>query len=278
MKSKDLNCKMDFNYRSVSADEVEKRITNYGKDTEKYADAAEIEYNGYKGCSVSYTDWSGVKKYVLLMLCEEEEGKWYGLDIAVEKNSTSSSAAAFDGSEYYNSEEFQNLLKSIIFTKIEPVKVDGVLGQNRDLVVKTLTAPNEDYTVSQFPDTNGVMNAYMLIDGKYNNSGAYFRIYNQTNLDEKKFATLDSTLEYYQGDTWKYTFTDKKLADLNVKIENRPNATNPSDKYSVWESGYFEKDGKVYNFLYYRYEDVPEEIGTQLIKDVIANMYEYTEE
>lgn len=284
LTSKDMNCKMTFNFLKVAANEIEKRKEGYDKDTEKYSEYSEIEYAGYKGNSVNYTDWSGVKKYGLLMLqeFEDEEGKndkfWYGLSFAIEKSSTSSSAAEFDAAEYYNLEEFQNLLNSIIFTKTEPVKVDGTLGANRDLVVKKLTAPSADYTVAQYKDTNGVMSAYMLTDGKYNGSGAYFRVYNATNLDTTKFATLDKVLEYYSGGSWNYTFTDETLGDQAVKVEHNPKANPTSDKYSIWESGYFEKDGKVYNFLYYRYEDVPEEIGTQLIKDVLANMYEYTEE
>ena len=89
---------------------------------------------------------------------------------------------------------------------------------------------------------------------------------------------VDKVLEYYSGGSWNYTFTDETLGDQAVKVEHNPKANPTSDKYSIWESGYFEKDGAVYNYLYYRYEDVPEEIGTQLIKDVLANMYEYTEE
>ena len=277
MKSTDLNCKIELSFKNVAADEATKRVEKYSEDTEKYAEATEIEYAGYKGCSVNYTDWSGTKKFVLLMLGEADEGKWYGLDISIEKYSTFSTAAEFDAPEYYNSEEFQNLLNSIQYTKTEPVQVDGVLSQNRDLVVKKLTAPSDEYTVEQYPDTNGVMNAFMLTEGQYNGSGAYFRVYDETNIDTTKFATLDKVIEYYTGDTWKYTYTDEKLAGLDVKVEHKPSDTAPSEKYAVWEAGFFEKDGKVYNFLYYRYAEVPEEIGTKLIEEVVANMYEYTE-
>ena len=277
MKSTDLNCKIELSFIKAAADEATKRVERYATDTEKYAEATEIEYAGYKGCSVNYTDWSGTKKFVLLMLGEADEEQWYGLSISIEKSSTFSTAAEFDAPAYYNSEDFQNLLNSVQYSKTEPVEIDGVLSQNRDLVVKKLTAPNADYTVEQYPDTNGVMNVFLLTDGQYKDSGAYFRVYDETNIDTTKFATLDKVIEYYTGDTWKYTYTDEKLAGLDVKVEHRPNDTAPSEKYAVWESGYFEKDGKVYNFLYYRYAEVPEDIGTKLIQDVVANMYEYTE-
>ena len=113
------------------------------------------------------------------------------------------------------------------------------------------------------------MSAFLLKDGKYNGSGAYFRVYSASNIDKEKFGTLDKVLEYYQGSTWNYTYTDDTLAGQAVKIEHNPKATSTSDKYSIWESGYFEKDGEVFNFLYYRYTDVPEEIGTKLITEVL---------
>lgn len=284
LKSKDLNSTITLKYSPVDSNEIEKRKENYDKDTSKYTEYAEIEFAGYKGYTVNYTDYSGTKKTGLLMLCKNEaentnqKEKWYAFEFTVEKSSTSSSAAEFDAVEYYNSEDFQNLLNSIQFEKVDPIDVGGVIGANRDLAVKELKAPSDDYTVYQAPETNGIMNAYMLKDGKYNGSGAYFRVYNQSNIDKEKFATLDKVLEYYQGGTWNYTFTDDTIADLKVKVEHNPKGSSSSEKYSVWKAGYFEKDGKVFNFLYYVYEDVPTEIGEQLIKDVIANMFDVTEE
>ena len=281
--SEDINCDMEVRFDGVYAKEIENRKENYAEDTEKYTDIEDIEVAGFKGYTVNITDYSGTEKYVFLMLArneaveENEYNAWYALGISLKADS-SYGDVKFDAKEYYNSEDFQNLLKSIIFTKTEPFSVDGVLGENRDLAVKKLTAPNEQYTVSQHPDTNGVMNAYMLKDGKYSGSGAYFRVYSMQGLDSEKFATLDKVLEYYQGGSFKYTFTDGKAGNLDVKIEHRPSQTTTSDKYAVWDAGYFEKDGKPYAFLYYRYEDVPEEIGTQLIDDVLAGMFLVNEE
>lgn len=274
LESEDLNSRIELNFNKVSADEVTKRKENYDEKTDEYTEYEEIEFAGYKGLAVNYSDWSGTKKYGMLMLTEVKEGEgskegWYALDFSIEKISTSSSAAEFEPAEYYKSEDFQNLLNSLQFKRIDPVEVDGVLGDDRYIVVKELTAPNDEYTVSQYPDTNGVMSAYMLKNGKYSTSGAYFRVFCASNIDENKFGTLDKVLDYYQSGSWNYTYTDETLAGQNVKVEHNPKSTTKADKYSVWESGYFEKDGKVFNFLYYRYEDVPEEIGTQLIQDVL---------
>ena len=280
---KNLNAEIEVKFDGVTANAIEKRKENYAEDTEKYTGIEDIEVAGYKGYTVSITDYSGTEKYVFLMLEKDESAEensaheWYSLGISIQKYS-SYSEPEFDAVEYYNSEDFQNLLKSIIFTKTEPYSVDGVLGQNRDLAVKNLVAPNENYRVSQYPDTNGVMSAYILQDGKYNGSGAYFRVYSMEGIDAEKFGTLDKVLEYYQGSSFNYTYTDGKAGNLDVKIEHRPNQTSTSEKYSVWDAGYFEKDGKPYAFLYYRYEDVPEEIGTQLIDDVLDGMFLVTEE
>ena len=272
LKSKDLNAKITISFVKVASNEIEKRKEGYDKKPDEYSDTQDIEFAGLKGITTNYKHWSGEQKFVFFMLSEipnDENGGWYGLNIMIEKLSTSSSAAEFDAIAYYSEEEFQNLLNSLIFTKLDPIEVGGVLGQDRYLIVKELEAPSDDYTVSQYPDTNGVMSAFLLKDGKYNGSGAYFRVYSASNIDKEKFGTLDKVLEYYQGSTWNYTYTDDTLAGQAVKIEHNPKATSTSDKYSIWESGYFEKDGEVFNFLYYRYTDVPEEIGTKLITEVL---------
>ena len=281
LESEELNSDIKIGFTVVAADEIQERKTNYEENAEDYTGFEEIEFAGYKGCVVNYNDWSGTEKMGILMLKEVKEGEgseegWYALEFSIAPGSTSSDVE-FDAEKYYGEEDFQNLLKSIQFKLIDKVQVDGVLGDDRSIIVKTLTPPNDNYEVSQFPDTNGVMSAYMLKDGKYNGSGAYFRVYCMNNIDEEKFATLDKVLEYYQGDTWKYTYTDSTIAGQPVKVEHNPKKTETSEKYSVWESGYFEKDGKVFNYLYYRYEDVPEEIGTQLITDVLGGISFYQE-
>lgn len=282
LESDDMNCDMVVKFNAVYSSEIENRKANYAEDTEQYSNFEEIEVAGFKGYAVDIKDYSGTNKVVFLMLArneaveENEYNAWWALEISIEAQS-SYADTEFDAVTYYSGEEFQNLLKSIIFTKTTPYTVDGVLGANRDLAVKNLTAP-EGYTVSQYPDTNGVMSSYLLPDGKYNGSGAYFRVYSMEGIDPEKFGTLEKVLEYYQKDTFKYTYTDGKAGNLDVKIEHRPSQTSTSDKYAVWDSGYFVKDGKPYNFLYYRYEDVPEEIGTKLIDDVIAGMFLVTEE
>ena len=272
LKSKDLNSKITISFVKAVSNEIEKRKTGYEQKPDEYSNIQEIEFAGLKGITTDYKHWSGNQKIVFFMLSEiegDENNSWYGVNILIEKLSTSSSATEFDPVQYYSEEEFQNLLNSLIFTKIDKVDVDGILGSDRYLIVKELEAPSEEYTVAQYPDTNGVMSAFMLKDGKYNGSGAYFRIYSASNIDKEKFGTLDKVMEYYSGSTWNYTYTDDTLAGQAVKIEHNPKASSTSDKYSIWESGYFEKDGEVFNFLYYRYTDVPEEIGTKLITEVL---------
>ena len=280
LESKDLNARIQIGFDEVFSNVVESKKEDIDKKPEDYTDFQEVEYNGYKGYFVTEVDEKDPAKEGVLLLKEiegDENEKWYALDITLKKENAYSKDVEFDPLAYFNEDAFQNLLKSITFTQIDKVEVDGVLGADREIVIKKLTAP-EGYNVAQFPDTNGVMSAYMLPTGKWNSSGAYFRVFVPRKSSGERYGSLDEVLEYYSGHSFNYTFTDSNLAGQPVKVEHRPKATTTDAKYSVWDSGYFEKDGVVYNFLYYRYADVPEEVGTKLITDVLGGISFYSEE
>ncbi len=44
-----------------------------------------------------------------------------------------------------------------------------------------------------------------------------------------------------------------------------------SEKYKTWIAGYFEKDGKVYDFLYIQYVGVDDSLGEKLVNNVLNN-------
>lgn len=59
-----------------------------------------------------------------------------------------------------------------------------------------------------------------------------------------------------------------------VKVDVSRHAIGESsspEKYKTWIAGYFEKDGKVYDFLYIQYVGVDDSLGEKLVNNVLNN-------
>ncbi len=157
--------------------------------------------------------------------------------------------------------------------KIEGKKVDGIISSNHKLIVKNLENPDENkYYVNQYPDTNGVTSIYALKEvNKYKGEGASFRLTYYGN--EGNYKDLDTCLAY-QEKTFKKKFEDYTLFGQKVKVDVSRHAigeTSSPEKYKTWIAGYFEKDGKVYDFLYIQYVGVDDSLGEKLVNNVLNN-------
>ena len=132
--------------------------------------------------------------------------------------------------------------------------------------------PDESkYEVVQYPDSNGVMNKYRVKEGKYEDEGVQLRISYYGN--EGNYKDLETCLAYREK-TAKDVFQDYSLFGQNVKVNVKKYAIGESsspEKYKMWISGYFEKEGKVYEFLYVQYVGVEDSLGEKLVNNVLNN-------
>lgn len=74
--------------------------------------------------------------------------------------------------------------------------------------------------------------------------------------------------------TFKRKFEDYTLFGQKVKVDVSRHAigeTSSPEKYKTWIAGYFEKDGKVYDFLYIQYVGVDDSLGEKLVNNVLNN-------
>ena len=69
-------------------------------------------------------------------------------------------------------------------------------------------------------------------------------------------------------------FEDYTLFGQKVTVDVSRHAIGESsspEKYKTWIAGYFEKDGKVYDFLYIQYVGVDDSLGEKLVNNVLNN-------
>lgn len=232
---------------------------------DNYAETNYTVLGGYEYC----TDNSYFSKSLL-----NEFDEFWHIAATIKMEKYKSSGTDVNIQDFAKTEEFKNMLGSIVFNdKIEGKKVDGAISDNHKLIVKSLKNPDESkYKVIQYPDSNGVMNKYIIKDGKYQDEGVYLRVtYFENEGNYKDLATCLA----YREKTFKEVFQDYSLFGQNVKVNVKRYAIGESSapaKYKMWISGYFEKDGKVYEFLYVQYVGVEDSLGEQLVNNVLGNI------
>ena len=146
-------------------------------------------------------------------------------------------------------------------------------GNCLQVIVKNIENPDESkYYVNQYPDSNGVTSIYGLNEvNKYKGEGVSFRLTYYGN--EGNYQNLDTCLAY-QEKTFKKKFEDYNLFGQKVKVDVSRHAIGESsspEKYKTWMAGYFEKDGKVYDFLYIQYVGIEDSLGEKLVNNVLNN-------
>lgn len=222
----------------------------------------------------NYTDFGGYEYY--------DKNSYYGISLLDEKSSEKQNYALvvsirkknytkdLDFKELLDSKDFKGIMKSIKFrTDVEGKKLDGVLSDNHMLLVKKLS-DGDGYVVKQYSDSlTGVMTSYQIKDGKYNPSGAFFRV-EYSDL-KKLYNDMDGVLKH-RKDVFDDEYVDSDLYGLKVKekVSDYSNST-----YSRYSTGYFEKDGEVFSYYFTINEDVKNEIGKKLVNDVLDNMEIY---
>ena len=262
--NEEKNIKISFNFSKTYESSMKKEKENKSSK-ENYTEKNYTELGGYE-----YYD--KLNYYGANLLSKNEEGSCLQVIVKIGKNKNN--GADLDVTEYAKSEELKNILKSMTLNdKIEGKKIDGTISSNHKLIVKKLENPDESkYYVSQYPDTNGVTNIYALKEvNKYKGEGAFFRLTYYGN--EGNYKDLDTCLAY-QEKTFKKKFEDYNLFGQKVKVDVSRHAIGESsspEKYKNWIAGYFEKDGKVYDFLYIQYVGIEDSLGEKLINNVLNN-------
>ena len=254
---------------SISFDKIASSSMKDAKESASKKDNyAETNYTGLSGYEYC-TD----KNYYGKSLLNEFDEFWH-IAVVIKMEKYKSNGADVNIQEFAKSEEFKGILSSITFNdKIEGKKVDGAISDNHKLIVKSLKNPDESkYEIVQYPDSNGVMNKYRIKEGKYEDEGVQLRIsYYGSEGNYKDLATCLA----YREKTFKDVFQDYSLFGQNVKVNVKKYAIGESSaptKYKMWISGYFEKEGKVYEFLYVQYVGVEDSLGEKLVNNVLNNI------
>ena len=230
-----------------------------------YAETNYTQLGGYEYC----TD----ENYFGKSLLNQFDEFWH-IAVTIKMEKYKSNGTDVNVQEFAKSKEFKNILTSITFNdKIEGKKVDGAISNNHKLIVKSLENPDESkYEVIQYPDSTGVMNKYVVKEGKYEDEGVHLRVTYYEN--EGNYKDLATCLAYRER-TAKDVFQDYSLFGQNVKVNVKKYAIGESSmptKYKMWISGYFEKEGKVYEFLYVQYVGVEDSLGEKLVNNVLNNI------
>ena len=262
--NEEKNIKISFNFSKTYESSIKKEKENKSSQ-ENYAETNYTKLGGYE-----YYD--KFNYYGVSLLNKNEEGSCLQVIVKISKNKNS--GADLDVTEFAKSEEIKNILSSMTLNdKIEGEKVDGTISSNHKLIVKNIENPDENkYYVNQYPDSNGVTSIYGLKEvNKYKGEGASFRLTYYGN--EGNYKDLDTCLAY-QEKTFKKKFEDYNLFGQKVKVDVSRYAIGENaspEKYKSWIAGYFEKDGKVYDFLYIQYVGVDDSLGEKLVNNVLNN-------
>lgn len=261
--NEEKNIVISVGFDKIASSSMKSAKESASKKT-NYAETSYTELGGYEYC----TDESYFGKNLLNKFDE-----FWHIAVTIKIGKYKSSGADVNIQEFAKSKEFKGILSSITFNdQIEGKKVDGIISDTHNLIVKNLENPDESkYKVVQYPDSNGVMSKYVLKDGKYEDEGAHLRISYYGN--EGNYKDLATCLAYREK-TAKDVFQDYSLFGQNVKVNVKKYAIGESSaptKYKMWISGYFEKEGKVYEFLYVQYVGVEDSLGEKLVNNVLNN-------
>lgn len=262
--NEEKNIVISISFEKIASSSM-KSAKEKASEKENYAETNYTELGGYEYCtSDNYYGKSLLNKF----------DEFWHIAVAIKMEKYKSSGADVNIQEFAKSEDFKGILSSITFNdKIEGKKIDGIISDTHNLIVKNLENPDESkYEVVQYPDSNGVMSKYIVKDGKYDDEGVQLRIsYYGNEGNYKDLATCIANREK----TAKDVFQDYSLFGQNVKVNVKKYAIGESSmptKYKMWISGYFEKEGKVFEFLYVQYVGVEDSLGETLVKNVLNNI------
>ena len=262
--NEEKNIAITVSFDKISSSSMKDAKENASKK-DNYAETKYTELGGYEYC----TD----ENYFGKSLLNQFDEFWH-IAVGIKMEKYKSSGADVNIQEFAKSKEFKSILSSITFNdKIEGKKVDGAISNNHKLIVKSIANPDESkYEVVQYPDSTGVMNKYRIKNGKYDDEGVQLRI--SYFGDEENYKDLATCLAYREKSS-KDVFQDYSLFGHNVKVNVKKYAIGESStptKYKMWISGYFEKEGKVYEFLYVQYVGVEDSLGETLVNNVLNNI------
>ena len=262
--NEEKNIVISISFGKISSSSM-KSAKESASEKANYAETNYTELGGYEYCTnEDYFGKSLLNKFDefwhIAVTIKVEKYKSNGLDVNVQ--------------EFAKSEEFKDILTSITFNdKIEGKKIDGVISDKHNLIVKSLENPDQSkYEVVQYPDSTGVMSKYRIKEGKYEDEGVQLRISYFGN--EGNYKDLATCLAYREK-VFKDVFQEYSLFGQTVKVNVKKYAIGESSsptKYKMWISGYFEKDGKVYEFLYVQYAGVEDSLGERLVNNVLNNI------
>lgn len=262
--NEEKNIAITVSFDKISSSSMKDAKENASKK-DNYAETKYTELGGYEYC----TD----ENYFGKSLLNQFDEFWH-IAVGIKMEKYKSNGADVNIQEFAKSKEFKSILSSITFNdKIEGKKVDGAISNNHKLIVKSIANPDESkYEVAQYPDSTGVMNKYTIKNGKYDDEGVQLRISYFGN--EGNYKDLATCLAYREKSS-KDVFQDYSLFGQNVKVNVKKYAIGESSaptKYKMWISGYFEKEGKVYEFLYVQYVGVEDSLGETLVNNVLNNI------
>lgn len=250
------------------------KVTESSFKTEKESNSKESNYAETNYTSLGgyeYINSTGFRYYGINLLDTLSEENYFKVTVRIDQHKGTGSADNII--EFSKSEEFKEILKSMSLNlQIEGKKIDGIISTNHKLIVKNIENPDESkYDVKQYTDANGIMNLYRLKNGKYDEEGASFRLTYYGNTGNCK--DLDTYLAH-QEKVFKKKFVDYTLFGQQVKVDVSKYEIGESaapQKCKMWISGLFEKDGKVFEFLYIQYVGIDDSIGEKLVNNVLNN-------
>lgn len=262
LTNEEKNIKIKFTFDETT-DSSFKSSKESVAEKENYAETNYTNLGGYE----YYTD----KEYLGVNLLNTFE-EFRHMQVTVNMEKYSLKGAEVNLVEFAKSEEFKEILSSMTFNNnIEGIKVDGIISKNHKLIIKELENPDESkYEVKQYQTTLGIMNAYILKDS---NKEVQFKLEYYGNTGNYK--DLETCIAH-QEKTFKKKFEDYTLFGQKVKVNVADNAKYAYDgssdgKYAKWLTGFFERNGKVYEFSYIQHTGIEDSIGEQLFNYVLNN-------
>ena len=260
--NEEKNIKISFSFDKTSDSNYKSEKESATKQ-DNYSETNYNELGGYEYCTDKLY-------YSSNLLNTFDENMHYKVTVKIEKNNYTKGEVNL--SEISKSAEIQELLKSMkLNDQIEGKKVDGIISENHRIIVKNLTNIDENkYKLEQYATSNGVTSKYTVKTGEATGKAVLFKI--DYSGDEGNFKDLATYIA--KQESYKKKFADYDLFGQKVKVDVTKNAigegTN-ADKYKLNIMGYFEKDGKVYDFLYIQYVGVDDSLGEKLVNNVLNN-------
>lgn len=262
------NFQIRFSFEETYEDIIESEKIRFEND-KNYKDFEEVEYSSFKGYSVTQSMESiGENKEIKLLLKEKENEannlkRYYALSMIIEKRDLESE---FNASEFFKTDECQNILKSIQFTDnfTGIVKYDGVLSSDHSWGIKTIKSKDESkYKVSQYRNSAWIITEYINVNDEDENAHVQIVSIKSKNLEK----AMNDNIYYKKGLKYDTIFYN------GIEFHDIKNVTR-IDRYAdnISHVGYFEKDGQVWQYEYHRTTRTDEDLQKQLLEAVVGNI------